>query len=66
MALADLSLCYMQVVTVRLPADELATFLPSILEGILLWAGDSKNKFRAKASGRLPPPWLHPGWWVVP
>lgn len=36
------------MVSLRLPADELTTFLPQILEGILLWAEDSKNKFRAK------------------
>ena len=28
--------------------EQLTTFLPEILEGILLWAEDSKNKFRAK------------------
>ena len=28
--------------------EQLASFLPEILEGILLWAEDSKNKFRAK------------------
>lgn len=32
--------------------DELTTFLPQILEGILLWAEDSKNKFRAKVGHR--------------
>lgn len=32
----------------RLPVAELVTFLPSICEGILLWAEDSKNKFRLK------------------
>jgi ribosomal RNA-processing protein 12 len=32
----------------RLPAEELRPFVPAILEGILLWAEDSKNKFRLK------------------
>eukprot|EP00887_Chlorella_sp_A99_P003957 scaffold11.g3957.t1 len=36
------------VVVVRLPAEGLAPFVGPILEGILLWAEDSKNKFRAK------------------
>ena len=35
----------------RLPTEELVSFLPQILEGILLWAEDSKNKFRAKVRG---------------
>ena len=38
----------LQVVSLRLPAEFVAQFLPQILEGILLWAEDSKNKFRAK------------------
>lgn len=38
----------LQVVSLRLPADNVAQFLPQILEGCLLWAEDSKNKFRAK------------------
>lgn len=41
-------LLLLQVVSLRLPADDLESFLPQILEGILLWAEDSKNKFRAK------------------
>ena len=32
----------------RLPASDLEPFVPSICEGILLWAEDSKNKFRLK------------------
>jgi ribosomal RNA-processing protein 12 len=32
----------------RLPAADLTAFVPAILEGILLWAEDSKNKFRLK------------------
>ena len=39
---------FVKVVAVRLPAVDLVTALPSILEGILLWAEDSKNKFRLK------------------
>ncbi len=35
---------------IRLPAYDVARFLPQILEGCLLWAEDSKNKFRAKVS----------------
>lgn len=42
-----------QVVSLRLPADDLERFLPQILEGCLLWAEDSKNKFRAKVGGAL-------------
>lgn len=30
----------------RMPVSELQRFLPSICEGILVWAEDSKNKFR--------------------
>ena len=40
-----------QVVSLRLPSDDVAAFLPQVLEGILLWAEDSKNKFRAKVGG---------------
>lgn len=32
----------------RLPTEDLRTFVPAILEGTLLWAEDSKNKFRLK------------------
>jgi ribosomal RNA-processing protein 12 len=32
----------------RMPVAELQAFLPAICEGILLWAEDSKNKFRLK------------------
>lgn len=39
---------FVKVVAVRLPVADLVTALPSILEGILLWAEDSKNKFRLK------------------
>ena len=39
---------FVKVVTMRLPAPELLPFIPAICEGILLWAEDSKNKFRLK------------------
>ncbi|PSC74246.1 ARM repeat superfamily [Micractinium conductrix] len=39
---------FIKVVSLRLPSDDVAAFLPQVLEGILLWAEDSKNKFRAK------------------
>ncbi|KAL4855011.1 RRP12-like protein [Chlorella vulgaris] len=39
---------FIKVVSLRLPAYDVARFLPQILEGCLLWAEDSKNKFRAK------------------
>ena len=42
-----------QVVSLRLPAEFVARFLPQILEGILLWAEDSKNKFRAKVGREM-------------
>lgn len=37
-----------QVVVMRLPVEQLAPFIPQIMEGILLWCEDSKNKFRLK------------------
>lgn len=43
-----------QVVSLRLPADDVERFLPQILEGCLLWAEDSKNKFRAKVGSGAP------------
>lgn len=39
---------FVKVVAVRLPTPELEASLPAVLEGILLWAEDSKNKFRLK------------------
>ena len=42
--------CGAQVVVMRLPVDSLVPFIPQILEGILLWCEDSKNKFRLKVS----------------
>ena len=37
-----------QVVAMRLPLEALSPHLPAILEGVLLWAADSKNKFKLK------------------
>jgi ribosomal RNA-processing protein 12 len=31
-----------------MPVDMLMIWLPQILEGMLIWADDSKNKFRLK------------------
>lgn len=39
---------FVKVVAMRVPAPELLVFIPAICEGILLWAEDSKNKFRLK------------------
>lgn len=39
---------FMQVVAMRMPVPDLLNFLPSICEGMLVWAEDSKNKFRSK------------------
>jgi ribosomal RNA-processing protein 12 len=33
---------------VRLPVDVLQPWLPQMLEGLLLWCEDSKNKFKLK------------------
>ena len=38
----------MQVCAMRIPAEELQRQLPAMLGGLLLWAHDSKNKFRLK------------------
>ena len=32
----------------RLPLEAVLPHLPAILEGVLLWAADSKNKFKLK------------------
>lgn len=37
-----------QVCAVRLPVDVLDQHMAQILEGLLLWSEDSKNKFRLK------------------
>ncbi|GAB4822579.1 hypothetical protein N2152v2_009625 [Parachlorella kessleri] len=39
---------FVKVVVMRLPVDSLMPFIPQIMEGILLWCEDSKNKFRLK------------------
>ena len=38
----------LQVCAMRVPAEELDRQLPAMLQGLLLWAEDSKNKFRLK------------------
>jgi hypothetical protein len=40
-----------QVLAVRMPVDLLRPHLGPILEGVLLWAADSKNKFKLKVRG---------------
>ena len=42
-----------QVCVMRLPAEMLQEHLAAILEGILLWSEDSKNKFRLKVGWTL-------------
>lgn len=39
---------FVKVVVIKLPVEQLAPFVGDILEGCLLWAEDSKNRFRAK------------------
>jgi ribosomal RNA-processing protein 12 len=39
---------FLKVASVRLPADVLQQHLPTIIEGLLIWAQDSKNKFKMK------------------
>ncbi|WIA12282.1 hypothetical protein OEZ85_012341 [Tetradesmus obliquus] len=39
---------FIKVCAMRMPVDLLMIWLPQILEGMLLWADDSKNKFRLK------------------
>ena len=36
----------------RMPTESLERSLPQILEGVLLWAEDPKNKFKLKVSWR--------------
>ena len=38
----------MQVCVIKLPVEIVQAQLGEILEGILLWSQDSKNKFRLK------------------
>lgn len=42
------TLGFMKVVATRLQADDLKKYLPDILEGLLIWADDSKNHFKLK------------------
>ena len=42
--------CLVQVCAMRLPADVLEQHLRLILEGLLLWSEDSKNKFKLKVA----------------
>ena len=41
-----------QVVAMRLPLEAVLPHLPATLEGVLLWAADSKNKFKLKVRRR--------------
>jgi hypothetical protein len=45
---------FVQVCAMRMPSAMLEQQLGPILEGILLWAEDSKNKFKLKVSQ-----WVH-------
>ena len=38
----------MKVCVIKLPVEVLQQYLESILEGILIWSQDSKNKFKLK------------------
>lgn len=40
-----------QVCAMRLPVEVLQAHLGAMLEGLLLWSEDSKNKFRLKVRG---------------
>lgn len=44
------SVCLLQVVAMRFPVPLVLQHLAAILEGILLWADDSKNQFKLKVS----------------
>ncbi|KAF8071289.1 uhpC [Scenedesmus sp. PABB004] len=39
---------FIKVCAMRMPVDMLLVWLPQLLEGMLIWADDSKNKFRLK------------------
>jgi len=39
---------FAKVCASRLPADVLAPLLPTLLEGVLLWSDDSRNRFRLR------------------
>jgi hypothetical protein len=38
----------LQVCAMRMPVDMLLQWLPQMMEGMLIWSDDSKNKFRLK------------------
>lgn len=38
----------LQVCAMRMPVDMLLQWMPQIMEGMLIWSDDSKNKFRLK------------------
>lgn len=42
----------MQVCAMRLPVEVLQQHLGRMLEGVLVWANDSKNKFKLKVRQR--------------
>lgn len=44
----DCKLWNVQVCVIKLPVEMVQNQLAEILEGILLWSQDSKNKFRLK------------------
>jgi hypothetical protein len=48
----------------RMPVDMLLQWLPQIMEGMLIWSDDSKNKFRLKV-GRVFLRLVAGGWWLV-
>ena len=50
MAYEDIVWWIVQVCAMRLPADVLEQHLQLILEGLLLWSEDSKNKFKLKVA----------------
>jgi len=39
---------FCKVIAMRLPVDELTSYLRPMLEGMLIWAGDTKNRFKLK------------------
>lgn len=51
-----------QVVAMRLPVEMIIPQLGPILEGVLLWAADSKNKFKLKVSPSSYPLYRIPHW----
>ena len=47
---AEASHACVKVVAMRLPAAVVTVHLKAILEGILLWSGDTKNQFKLKVA----------------